>query len=251
MHREQRAMIFFFPAKETKGSSSVLRVFSCGCAVSRVVVDHTVLFFPWRGQSTGTAGLKEKMLVFWAQLCLLILSPPSRGSFFFFFFDRYFSNLLLGSVIACRTQVGSNDATRQTCFFFLVKAPLLRSEALIRLLLKTSTQLHVHYVSHSAKFLSFFHFVTEWKFSPQGRVNAILKRSHPFEEWCCTLAFSWEKAPAHPLLKKKKKKRSIIQSSVVVFLGNTVQLVCHAWVTPLSSNSTSVWEQESKTRTQG
>lgn len=92
--------------------------------------------------------------------------------------------------------------------FFLVKAPLLRSEALIRLLLKTSTQLHVHYVSHSDRFLSlffFFHFVTEWKFSPQGRVNAILKQSHPFEEWCCTQAFSGEKAPAHLLLNKKKK----------------------------------------------
>ena len=130
MHREQRLCFFFVfcfffsPAKETKGSSSVLCVFSCGCAVSRVVVDHTVLFFPWRGQSTGTAGLKEKMLVFWARLCLLILSPPSWGFFFlYFFFWWIFSNQLLGSVIACRTQVGSNDATRQTCFFFSRQSP--------------------------------------------------------------------------------------------------------------------------------
>ena len=215
MHREQRLcffFVFFFffsPAKETKGSSSVLCVFSCGCAVSRVVVDHTVLFFPWRGQSTGTAGLKEKMLVFWARLCLLILSPPSRGFFFlyFFFFDGYFSNQLLGSVIACRTQVGSNDATRQTCFFFSRQSPASQiwgiNTTFAQDIHTATCSLCLTFRQISFSFF-FFHFVTEWKFSPQGRVNAILKQSHPFEEWCCTQAFSGEKAPAHLLLSKKK-----------------------------------------------
>lgn len=36
---------YVFPAKATKGSSTGLCVCSCGGAVSRVVVDHTVFFF--------------------------------------------------------------------------------------------------------------------------------------------------------------------------------------------------------------